>query len=191
MMIKNESANAITDLSQRDLTFAKEVKRRSRINFNTCLHCLSCAGGCHFSQYMDYMPNSIIRLAQLGFKQETLTCSSIWICVSCNTCSIQCPMGIDISAITDALCQIAIDEKVDVGEPDILKFHQEVLKTIKRYGRTHKLEIILRYKLYKHDWFSDMGVGLKMVTKQKLDILPSRVKQLPYIKNIFAQKKAM
>jgi heterodisulfide reductase subunit C len=190
-MSKNESANAITDLSQRDLTFAKEVKRRSSIDFNTCLHCQSCAGGCHFSKYMDYMPNSIIRLAQLGFKQEALTCSSIWICVSCNTCSIQCPMGIDISAVTDAICQIAIDEKVDVGEPDILKFHQNVLKTIKRYGRTHKLEIILRYKLYKHDWFSDMGVGLKMLTKQKLDILPSRVKQMPYIKNIFAQKKAI
>ena len=99
-------------------------------------------------------------------------------------------MGIDISAVTDAICQIAIDEKVDVGEPDILKFHQNVLKTIKRYGRTHKLEIMLRYKLYKHDWFSDMGVGLKMLAKQKLDILPSRVKQMPYIKNIFAQKKA-
>jgi len=30
-----------------------------------------------------------------------------------------------------------------------------------------------------------------MMTKQKLDILPSRVKQMPYIKNIFAQKKAV
>jgi hypothetical protein len=43
-------------------------------------------------------------------------------------------MGIDISAITDALCQIAIDEKADVGEPEIFKFHEEVLKIIKRYN---------------------------------------------------------
>jgi heterodisulfide reductase subunit C len=191
MTHKKNSTNAITDLNQRDLKFAKEVKRRASMDFNTCLHCLSCVGGCHFSQIMDYMPNSIVRLVQLGQKQEVLTCSSIWICVSCNTCSIQCPMGIDISAITDALCQIAIDEKVDVGEPEILKFHEDVLKTIKRYGRTHKLEIMLRHKLYTHDWFRDMGVGIKMLTKQKLDILPSRVNHMMEIKKIFAQKKAV
>ncbi len=190
MLPGKKSTDAITDLNKRDFTFSKEVKHRSSIDFNTCLHCQTCAGGCHFSEFMDFMPNRIIRLVQLGLKQEALACSSIWICVSCNTCSIQCPMGIDIAPITDAICQIALDEKADVGEPDILKFHEDVLKTIKRYGRTHKLEIMIRYKLYKHDWFRDMGVGLKMMAKQKLDILPSRVKQMPYIKNIFTQKKA-
>lgn len=191
MVHKKESTKAIIDLNQRDLKFEKEVKRRSGVNFNACLHCHTCAGGCQFSQIMDYMPNRIIRLVQLGLKQEALTCSSIWICVSCNTCSVQCPMGIDISAVTDAICQIAVDEKADVGEPEILKFHEEVLKTIKRYGRTHKLEIMLRYKFYTHDWFRDLGVGLKMLAKHKLDILPSRVNQMIDIKNIFSQKKAV
>jgi heterodisulfide reductase subunit C len=191
MMHKKESANASIDLNQRDLEFAKEVRRRSGVNFNACLQCNACAGGCQFSEIMDYMPNRIVRLVQLGLKKEALTCSSIWICVSCNTCSIQCPMGIDISAVTDAVCQIAIDEKADVGEPEILKFHEEVLKTIKRYGRTHKLEIMLRYKLYTRDWFRDMGVGLKMMAKHKLDIFPSRVNKMVDIKNIFSQKKAV
>lgn len=191
MISKKVSKNAITDLSQRDLKFAKEVRRRSNMDFNTCLHCQTCAGGCHFSKHMDYLPNRIIRLVQLGFKQEALSCSSIWICVSCNTCSIQCPMGIDVAAITEAICQIAIDEKADVAEPEILRFHEDVLKTVNRYGRTHKLEIMLRYKLHTNSWFKDMGVGLKMMTKRKLDILPSRVNQLQDIKNIFAQKKAV
>lgn len=185
------SNNGIIDLNQRDLKFAKEVKGRSGVDFNACLHCNSCAGGCQFSQIMDYMPNRIIRLVQLGLKQEALTCSSIWICVSCNTCSVQCPMGIDISGVTDAICQIAINEKADVGEPEIVKFHEEVLRTIQRYGRTHKLEIMLKYKLYTRDWFRDMGVGLKMMAKHKLDIFPSRVNQMGDIKNIFSQKKAV
>ena len=100
-------------------------------------------------------------------------------------------MGIDISPVTDAICQIAIDEKADVGEPEILKFHEGVLETIKRYGRTHKLEIMLRYKVHTHDWFKDMGIGLKMFARNKLDILPSRVNRINDIKNIFSQKKAV
>ncbi|MBW2490126.1 MAG: 4Fe-4S dicluster domain-containing protein [Deltaproteobacteria bacterium] len=191
MMHRKNLTNDIIDLNKRDLKFTREVKRRSGVNFNACLHCNTCAGGCQFSQIMDYMPNRIIRLVQLGLKKEALTCSSIWICVSCNTCSIQCPMGIDISSVTDAICQIAIDEKAEVGEPEILKFHEGVLKTIQRYGRTHKLEIMLRYKFYTHDWFRDMGVGLKMLAKNKLDILPSRINQIVDIKNIFSQKKAV
>jgi len=76
-----------------------------------------------------------------------------------------------------------------VAEPDILKFHREVLNTIHRYGRTHKLEIMLRYKLHKRDWFSDMGVGMKMLTKRKLELLPSRVKHMKDIKDFFKQRK--
>jgi len=191
MISKNGPTDAIIDMNQGDSNFSKEVKRRTDTDFNTCLHCQTCAGGCHFSEYMDYMPNGIIRLVQLGLKKEALTCSSIWVCVSCNTCSVQCPMGIDISSITDAVCQIAIAEKAEVGEPAILQFHKDVLKTIKRYGRTHKLEIMLRHKLYTNDWFRDMGVGLKMMAKGKLDIFPPRVHHMSDIKNIFAEKKVV
>lgn len=169
--------------------FAREVKERSGTDFNLCYHCQSCACGCPFSEAMDFLPNRVIRLVQLGLKEEALQCSSIWFCVGCNTCSMQCPNGVDISAITHTLCQIAIEAKETVAEPDILKFHREVLNTIHRYGRTHKLEIMLRYKLHKRDWFSDMGVGMKMFTKRKLELLPSRVKHMKDIKDFFKQRK--
>jgi len=107
-------------------------------------------------------------MVQLGFKEEVLRSSTIWICVGCNTCSKECPQSIDMPAVMDALREIAIDEGVQVGEPDILNFHREVLNSISRHGRTHKLEIMLRYKLQKRDWFSDMNVGLKMMAKRKL-----------------------
>jgi len=179
----------IIDLDDLDSSFPKEVIQRSGVNLNTCLHCLSCAGGCEFSNNMDFLPNQMIRMVQLGLKNKALSCSGIWFCVGCNTCSIQCPMGIDISTITDVLCQIALEKGIVVAEPHILKFHEEVLNSIKRYGRTHKLEIMFRYKLYKKDWFSDMGVGFKMLTKRKLDILPSKISEPEEIKKFFQKNR--
>jgi len=64
---------------------------------------------------------------------------------------------------------------------------QSMLKSIERYGRTHKLEIMLRYKLQKRDWFSDLDVGLKMLAKRKLDLTPSRVRQVNQVKGLFNQ----
>lgn len=168
-----------------DLNFAAEVKNRSGVDFNRCFHCRSCACGCPFFQAMDYAPHGVIRLIQLGLRKEALESSTIWICVGCHTCAIQCPMTIDIAAVMDSLSQIALEEKAIIAEPDILNLHKEVLRSIERYGRTHKLEIMLRYKVQKRDWLGDLDVGLKMIAKRKLDLMPSRVKDIDKIKKLF------
>jgi heterodisulfide reductase subunit C len=141
-----------------------------------------------FVKAMDYPPNQVIRYVQLGQQKQALESSGIWICVGCNTCSIQCPNAIDIPAVNDALRQMAMEQNVVVAEPNILNFHKAVLHSIERYGRTHKLEVMLRYKLKKHDWFTDMAVGMKMFAKRKLELLPSRSSNIGDIRRLFEQK---
>jgi heterodisulfide reductase subunit C len=136
---------------------------------------------------MDYMPYQVIRMVQLGLKEDALKSSTIWICVGCHTCTVQCPMAIDMAALMDALRQEAIEEKMAISEPDILNFHNEVLHSVEHYGRAHKLEIMLRYKIRKRDWFQDMDVGIKMLAKRKLDLRPSKVDQIQEVKRLFKQ----
>jgi heterodisulfide reductase subunit C len=174
-------------LNNLDLKFSNEIKRLAGTDFHSCLQCRSCSSGCPFSDYMDYMPNGVMRLVQLGLKTEALACNTIWICVGCHTCSIQCPMAIDIAAVMDALRERALSEHVNIPEPDILSFHREVLNSIERYGRTHKLEIMLRYKLKRFDLLSDLDVGVRMLAKRKLDLTPSRVAQVGEVKKIFQE----
>jgi heterodisulfide reductase subunit C len=178
----------IINLDHKDSAFVNQVKRRSGVDINACWHCQSCAGGCPFVRAMDYPPNRVIRMVQLGLRNEALQSSGIWICVGCNTCSIQCPNSIDIPALNDALRQMAMEDGVIVAEPSILNFHQAVLQSIQRHGRTHKLEVMLRYKLKKHDWFSDMMVGMKMFAKRKLELMPSKSKNIGEIRRLFDQK---
>ena len=168
-----------------DPDFKARIISNAATNINLCWHCNCCSGGCPFSQAMDYLPNQVIRLVQLGMKPEALSCSSIWICVGCHTCSVQCPMAIDMAAFMDALRQEALAEKVTPAEPDVYHFHREVLNSIRRYGRTHKLEIMFRYKLQKQDWLQDIDVGLKMLAKRKLDLMPSKVKDRKAVSGMF------
>ncbi len=168
-----------------DFRFSDEIKKQSGTDFRSCLQCRSCSGGCPFSEHMDYMPNGVMRLVQLGLKREALSCNTIWICVGCHTCTIQCPMAIDIPGVMDILRQKALDEGVEVPEPDILSFHREVLGSIERHGRTHKLEIMFRYKLKKLDFLSDLNVGVRMLAKRKLDLTPSRVEHIEEIRKMF------
>jgi heterodisulfide reductase subunit C len=183
-----DQANCIA-LNSDNLKFSSEIKERSGVDIGMCWQCLTCTNGCPVAHAMDFKPNVLVELVRLGFKKEVLESSTIWLCVGCNTCATRCPNLIDLAALNDTLRKIAIEEKVKISQPGILKFHQEVLRSIRSYGRTHKLEIMLRYKLYRRDWFSDAVVGTKMMLKQKLSLIPHRIKKLSEIRNIFKVKR--
>lgn len=154
-------------------------------DYHRCFHCRCCGSGCPFIKAMDLPPNHVIRLLQFSLIDEALTSSTIWVCVACNTCAMECPMAIDIAALMDRLRHLALEKGSLVAEPDVLKFHQTVLDSVARYGRTHKLDIMIRYKLTTRRWLQDWQVGLKMLARRKLDLLPSRVKQMDAIKTFF------
>jgi len=162
-----------------------KVVERAGTDIRRCFHCQSCGGGCPVSQAMAYRPNGVIRLLQLGRVREALQSSDIWFCIGCNTCSMACPQAIDIAAFMDVLRQMALEEGVPPAEPGILAFHREVVGSIHKYGRTHKLEIMMRYKLRQFDMFSDLDLGLKMLAKRKLDLLPSKISDPGIMKRIF------
>ena len=157
-------------------------------DYMRCYHCRCCGSGCPFISAMDYPPNSVIRLLQFGKLDDALSCSTIWVCVACNTCAMECPMAIDIPAMMDQLRQLAVQNRATVAEPDVLRFHQTVLDSVERYGRTHKLEIMMRFKLTTRRWLQDWQAGLKMLAKRKLDLLPSRIKHIEAIAPFFKTK---
>jgi len=169
-----------------DREFAAEVNRQSETDLNACYQCRTCSNGCPFVTAMDYPPNVVLRMIQYGMRRKVLECATIWVCVNCNTCSSQCPNNIDIAAIMNTLTKMALEEGVQIPRQTILDFHVQVLHSIEVFGRAHKLRIMLRHKLATGEWFSDLDLGLKMLTKRKLDLFPSRIKNFKEIRRLFA-----
>ncbi|MFH1897363.1 MAG: 4Fe-4S dicluster domain-containing protein [Candidatus Desantisbacteria bacterium] len=164
--------------------FALQVTEKSHENVNKCLQCLKCTSGCPIASWMDYRPNQINRMIQMGDKDKVLGSSTIWLCVGCQTCVTRCPMKIDIPHLMDSLREIAVKEKVS-KEPNITIFHQLFLNSVKRWGRVHELELIGLYKLKSRQFFQDMELGKQMFLKGKLALLPSCVRDKKGMGKIF------
>ena len=64
-------------------------------------------------------------------------------------------------------------------------FTKRCLRSLERYGRAHKLGIMLRHKMSTKSWFKDLDVGLKMLAKRKLDLWPSKVQDSKEITSLF------
>lgn len=172
-------------LKKLDKRFADKVNRLAHTDSRMCFQCRACYNTCPFVQAMDYSPPAILRLVLLGQEKTVLNSTTIWTCVGCNTCSTICPQRVDMAAVMDALRQIALEQGVMPAQPEALIFHNAILDSIKKYGRTHKLDVMIRYKVKNLDLFSDVDVGLKMFVKRKLDMLPSRVKNLVQVRSLF------
>ena len=172
-----------------DTTFATAVQERSGENLPLCYQCLKCTAGCPLSSHMDFKPNNIIRMIQYGQRERVLKSHAIWFCVSCMTCSIRCPNGVDISAIMDTLREMAIEAGFAyAAEKKVVQLHEEFVRSIKLWGRLHEVTFYMGYMARSLDILASIPAGLMLMGRGKLPFLPKRIKGAKQIKRLY--KKA-
>ena len=172
-------------------TFLEEVNKKIHgVPLQACYHCRKCTAGCPVASHMEYNPNKVIKMIQNGQKEKVLASSTIWLCLSCETCITRCPNQVDIARMMDVLRQMAIEEDVAAKEANILKFHEAFLSSIKFGGRVHEMMMTVHYKLKSKDFFSDVDIAPGMLLKGKLSFFPPRTKDMKSIKGIFEKTQS-
>lgn len=169
--------------------FRNRILSISGEDASKCVQCGKCTAGCPISPEMDVQPNQVLRLIQINDPDALLRCSTIWICASCQTCSVRCPEEIDIAKIMDSLRKLALEAKIPVGEEKVVKFDEIFLDSIRKRGRVHELELVMRYNLAVRQPFKDAHLGPMMFTKGKLNLLGHKIREVGRIKEIFKSSK--
>ncbi len=175
------------DATRCEKEFANQVKRLGDADVRTCYQCKKCSAGCPVVFAMDYMPHQVIRLVQMGFREQALRCSTIWVCASCETCTTRCPNEVDIARVMDALRQMALEERIPEVEREIHVFHDQFLRSIRSNGRVFEMGLMGLFKLRTGRFFDDILIGWKMFRKGKLALLPHRIGDREKINKIFAK----
>jgi len=88
--------------------FVAKIEKISGQKLLACYQCGKCSAGCPMAAHMDVLPNQIIRMAQLGMKEQLLATRTIWMCVSCLTCNSRCPKDIKIAEVIESLRMTAL-----------------------------------------------------------------------------------
>jgi heterodisulfide reductase subunit C len=168
-----------------DIEFINQVNELSEQSIQLCYHCHKCTAGCPASADMDYGPDRILHMIQLGQRKQLLSSHDIWLCASCETCGTRCPNEIDIARVMDSLRQISIHEGAILGEPDAIKFHRLFLFVVQTLGRSHEASLLIALKLWTLNLMADMDSGIVMVAKGKVPLIPHPIKARQEVKRIF------
>jgi len=184
--------NHITSSAKQDcdLAFADQVRRESGAAIDRCYQCLTCTLGCDAGYAMDFAPNQIVRMSQLGLKSAVLGSTSIWVCTACESCVTRCPNDIDIPHLMDTLHQIALREGVRVPEPAVPTFHRVFLEPVRQFGRQFEVMMtgmfILKAKKFSlKDLAANAALGMRMFLRRKLKFMPHTIQDKQAMGNIF------
>ncbi len=75
-----------------------------------CFQCGTCTAGCPSGRQTSYRTRKLIRMAQLGLKDEIINSEELWECSTCYTCVERCPRQVPIVDIVIDLRNIAVAE---------------------------------------------------------------------------------
>jgi heterodisulfide reductase subunit C len=121
---------------------------------------------------MDYTPAQILHAARLGFKDLVLNSATIWLCAGCETCVTRCPQDVNIINAMDAMRVIAINEGYKPKESEVADFYRYSLNNIQFFGRLYEIGLMGRLKLATRKFRKDMTLGLGLMKRGKLSLIP-------------------
>ncbi len=169
---------------------AEEIKAEVGEDAYRCYQCLKCSAGCPMTFAMDYPPNQIMRMVQLGQEDELLASKTIWVCLTCNTCSIRCPNDIDIALVIDSLRERVLRKGRVPAKENVALFHKYFLENVRKRGRTFEGELLARYQLKTGQAFQNAGLGLRMFLKGRMGLLPESVSNKKAFREIYRRVEA-
>ncbi len=151
-----------------------------------CLQCGTCTGTCPVSDAMDITPRQTIALFRAGHLTDILNSRTIWICASCYSCTVRCPVGIRVTDTLYALKRIAMEKKIYPENFPAHALSKAFINYIYKYGRNFELGLGIRYFLKANfvKLFTNTNVGLSMIKNGRMTIVPTKIKRINEVRAI-------
>lgn len=179
---------------QEDLTLLHEVSVATAgvSRLEMCIQCGTCGGSCPSAADMDDTPRMLFAMLRAGMRDDVLHSNTPWICVSCYHCVVRCPQLVHIPDVMYTLKGMAIKAKLykDSTAPN---FSQTFVGMVETFGRSFELGLATRHYLQHYPLrlpgMAIMGLGL--LTKNRMTILPKQIKHMDQLKAILDKAKTL
>ncbi|MDP6546056.1 MAG: 4Fe-4S dicluster domain-containing protein [Phycisphaerae bacterium] len=165
--------------------FRRTVEELSGQKLGDCYQCGKCSGGCPVLPDVELSTNRIIRMVQLGLKEDVLSSSSIWCCTACGTCNGRCPMGIDIVRVMDTLRGMVDDFTGIPGALEVWTFYQAFLDCVEEFGRLTEIGLMGGYNINSGRLMTNVHKAPWFLMKGKLSFSPHTIKRVDRMQRVF------
>ena len=155
-------------------------------NILACIQCGVCTGSCPMADEMEYPPRKIIAMTRAGMRDEVLSSSSMWHCLSCYMCTVRCPRNIKPTELAHALESLATQQGFNVRETRTPAMYRSFVSSIKGNGRVYEFGMMARFYLTTNPLapIKLLPLLLNLIRHGRLPLKPHRAKGTKELKQI-------
>ena len=158
---------------------------RTGKNTARCYQCGKCSAGCPMAEETRLRPHDVMRLVNQDERERLLGDESIWLCLTCETCTERCPNGCDPARTMDALRELALEAAPGSVPRAVAAFHRAFLDQVRWTGRSFELGLVADYKLRTGALFQDVETVPGLVARGKLGFVPRSIDGVKEVRRIF------
>ncbi len=162
-------------------TLAEELRGQIGQNPAECYQCGKCSAGCPMAIETTLRPHDVMRMILNDRREALLGSESIWLCLTCETCTARCPNGCDPARMIDGLREMSVARSPRA----IGAFHRSFLDQIRAFGRMFEFGLVVQYKMRSGKLLNDVLSTPGMITRGKLKFVTSPIKGVADVRRIF------
>jgi heterodisulfide reductase subunit C len=108
MMVRFEGSVITMTVVTPNANFVQEVVENGGDTVDMCFQCGTCTASCPSGRQTSFRTRKLVRMAQLGMKDQIIESPDLWMCTTCYTCTERCPRNVKIVDIIIAMRNIAV-----------------------------------------------------------------------------------
>jgi len=142
-----EPQKEVIRLDKLDMGFSEAVAKAGGEKLNLCIQCGTCSASCPFGRITPLRIRTLIRRAQLGFREKVLSNKDLWLCTTCYTCAYRCPRDANPMEILIGLRSLMVEEGL------IPRTLADALEGVYKYGNPWGIS-----RSKRAEWAKDLNV---------------------------------
>jgi len=152
-----------------------------------CIQCGTCSASCPSSAAMEYPPREIIAALRAGMLDRVLNSNTVWLCVSCYSCTVRCPAGIPFTDVMYELKRLEVDKGLS-KESDGAVMANAFAETVDQHGRNVETKLLRKYFLRTNPLkaFAQIPLAMKLFFRGRLEIFGHKIKGLENLRTMLA-----
>ncbi|MFC1939826.1 4Fe-4S dicluster domain-containing protein [Chloroflexota bacterium] len=141
---------------------------------NECIQCGVCSGSCTTVEWWEFPPRKIIAMARAGMRDEVLSSSSVFNCVTCHLCTVRCPRNIQPAQLMHAVAAIAERHGYQPKTPTLALFR--ALHKSMRRGRIWEFGMALNFYISSNilKALKDLPIAWSLISRGLMPIKPPK-----------------
>jgi heterodisulfide reductase subunit C len=134
-----------------------------------CIQCGSCSGSCPLAAEMDFGPRGLFALIRAEELEPALRSTTIWLCVSCQSCTVRCPQQIPVPDLMYALKHLALEHGFTPRSAKMPDLYRAFAAQARSRGRVKEGMIAARYGLrHPGDMLSKLPLAIELLKRRRM-----------------------